>query len=64
MAVYQIEAEMPATELVEWFAHFKLSKIEADFEREKAENRAKACSVPSANICSNRPPATWMRWRR
>jgi len=42
MAVYQIEAEMPAHELVEWFAHFKLSKIEADFEADKAANREKA----------------------
>ena len=42
MAVYQIEAEMPARELVEWFAHFKLSKVEAEFEQEKATNREKA----------------------
>ena len=42
MAVYQIEAEMPATELVEWFAHFKLRKVEEDFERDKAANREKA----------------------
>jgi len=42
MTVHQIEAEMPATEMVEWFTHFKLSKIEYDFEQEKAKNRAKA----------------------
>ena len=42
MPVHQIEAEMPAKEVSEWFAHFKLSKIEYDFEQEKAEQRAKA----------------------
>jgi len=41
MPVYQLEAEMPAQELVEWFAHFKLSKIEADYEAEKRANREK-----------------------
>ena len=40
MSVYQIEAEMPAQEFVEWIAHFKLSKIEAEFEQQKAKNRA------------------------
>ena len=40
MTVYQIESEMSAKELVEWFAHFKLSKIEADFEAQKAKNKA------------------------
>ena len=42
MAVYQIETEMPAGELVEWFAHFKLSKVEADHEQAKAKAKAKA----------------------
>ena len=42
MTVHQIETEMPATELSDWLAHFKLSKIEHDYEQEKAKNKAKA----------------------
>lgn len=37
MPVHRIEAEMPAVELAEWLAHFKLSSEEAEREREKAK---------------------------
>jgi len=40
MPVYQIEEEMPASELVEWYAHYKLSRIEAEFEADKAKAKA------------------------
>ena len=40
MTVHQIETEMSAQELVEWFAHFKLSRVEAEFEQQKAKNKA------------------------
>lgn len=35
MPVYRIEAEMPAVELAEWVAHFKLSHEEAKLEAER-----------------------------
>lgn len=41
MPVYRIEKEMPARELVEWLAHFRLSAEEAKVEREKAKMKAR-----------------------
>ncbi len=36
MTVHQIQTEMPAPELVEWLAHFKLSADEQKREQQKA----------------------------
>lgn len=42
MTVRQIETEMPAGELAEWFGHFHLSKLEAEKARKDAEAKAKS----------------------
>ncbi len=38
MGVYQIRREMPASELADWYAHFRLTAE----EQKKAEQKAKA----------------------
>ena len=37
MGVYQIRREMPASELADWYAHFKLSAE----EQKKADDKAR-----------------------
>ena len=37
MGVYQIRREMPASELADWYAHFKLVSEEQERERKKAK---------------------------
>jgi hypothetical protein len=39
MTVHQVETEMPAAELVEWLAHFRLSLEEHQREAEKQKAR-------------------------
>lgn len=34
MPVYQLEAEMPAQEINEWFMHFRLSQQEAKLQQD------------------------------
>jgi hypothetical protein len=41
MTVRRLETEMPASEISEWVAHWKLSHAEAERARERAENKQK-----------------------
>jgi hypothetical protein len=39
MTVHQLETEMPAAELLEWFAHYSLSADEQRKERDRQKRR-------------------------
>jgi hypothetical protein len=39
MTVHRLETEMPASELGEWVAHWKLLNAENERARQRAENR-------------------------